>query len=65
MTSSSFFFEHSLEIRLVVALAAIAIGFILIGLFNVVNDVLARLAGSAGKARDALNSIRPSALGTR
>ena len=63
--NANFFFEHAFEIRIVVALAAIAAGFLLTGLVSSIGDVLTRLSGSAGNVRDGLTAVRPSALGTR
>jgi len=63
--NASFFFEHAFEIRLAVALGAIAVSFVLTGLASSIGDVLTRIAGSAGGLRDGLTSVRPSALGTR
>ena len=63
--NANFFFEHAFEIRIAVALAAIAAGFLLTGLVSSIGDVLTRLAGSAGSVRDGLTVARPSAFGTR
>ena len=63
--NANFFFEHAFEIRLAVALGAIAVGFVLTGLVSSIGDLLTRIAGSAGSLRDGLTSVRPRALGTR
>ncbi len=62
--NANFFFEHAFEIRIAVALAAIAVGFLLTGAVSSLIETLTGLAGSADKVRDGL-SARPSALGTR
>lgn len=62
--NANFFFEHAVEIRLAVALAAIAVGFVLTGVASSIIDTLTRIAGSADKVSDGLTA-RTSALGTR
>ena len=63
--NASFFFAHAFEIRLAVALAAIAAGILLARLVSSTIDVLTRIAGSAANVRDGLTTVHPSALGTR
>ncbi len=63
--NANFFFEHAFEIRIAVALCAIAAGFVLAGLISSIGDVLTRISGSAGSVRDSLTAVRPSALATR
>lgn len=62
--NASFFFEHAVEIKIAVALGAIALGFLLTSVATSIIDVVTRLAGSADKVRDGL-TVRPSAFGTR
>ena len=62
--NASFFFEHAFEIKIAVALGAIAVGFALTRLSMSIIDVVTRLAGSADKVRDGLTA-GPSAFGTR
>lgn len=62
--NASFFFEHAFEIKIAVALGAIALGFLLTSVATSIIDVVTRLSGSADKVRDGL-TVRPSAFGTR